>query len=379
MQIGPPSSAAAGGKLSLVTRSLLAVFTLSVASLPVTGQTAGRHPDLRYLQAPAVPTNTTTLSAPPQRAPFRLLAPVGRFGAEDDPADLILGDILAVVLTPTGIAVLDDKYFRLRLFTADLRPSQQLGRSGQGPGEFSRRLLSMARDSAGNLYVADLQGVKVFAPGAEGYRYVRILKREIGSRSLCILGSSLVVNRSSMAGTELLDVYDLQGRLLRSFGAMYESPNPALNTQYNDGLLVCDERSGLILFAAESGFGEVRAYRVDGTPVWRTSIAGFLSNVVQDYESGYSVERSANGVHTVFSLVLLPRHGLLLQVAHRTPAVLEEGGWYSTLTSFLLDVETGRPTPLGTSLPGIRAADGNRVIVVGEDPVPNIAVQPIVP
>ncbi len=377
--MAPQAAPAAGGKSNLVTRSLLAVITLSVASLPVTGQTAGRHPDLRYLQAPAVPTNTTTLSAPPQRAPFRLLAPVGRFGAEDDPADLVLGDILAVVPTPTGIAVLDDKYFRLRLFSPDLRPRQQLGRSGQGPGEFSRRLLSMARDSAGNLYVADLQGVKVFGPTGDGYRYLRMLQPGVGTRALCVLGSSLIVNKSRMEESGLLDVYDLAGRHLRSFGTMYVSPNPALNSQYNDGLMVCDERSGLILFAAESGFGEVRAYRVDGTPVWRTTIAGFLSNVVQDYESGYSVERSANGVHTVFSLVLLPRHGLLLQVAHRTPAVLEEGGWYSTLTSFLLDVESGRPTPLGTSLAGIRAADGNRVIVVGEDPVPNLAVQPIVP
>ncbi|MDX2122640.1 MAG: hypothetical protein SF070_16475 [Gemmatimonadota bacterium] len=362
-----------------MSRLPLLVLALSATALPAAAQTGGQHPDLRYLQAPAVPTNTIALSAPPQRAPFRLLAPVARYGAEDDPADLILGDILAVVPTPTGIAVLDDKYFRLRLFDADLRPRQQLGRSGQGPGEFSRRLLSMARDSAGNLYVADLQGVKLFAPGAEGYQYVRMLKREIGSRALCILGSALVVNKSSVGGTELLEVYDLEGRRLRSFGTMYQSPNPGLNTQYNDGLLVCDPRSGLILFAAESGFGEVRAYRVDGTPVWRTTIAGFLSNVVKDQEDGYSVERSAAGVHSVFSLTLVPRHGLLVQVAHRTPAVLEEGGWYSTLTSFLLDVESGRPTPLGTSLPGIRAADGNRVIVVGEDPVPNLAVHPIAP
>lgn len=354
-------------------------FLVLVTAFPAAAQTGGRHPDLRYLQAPAVPTNTITLSAPPQRAPFRLLAPVARFGAEDDSEDLILGDILAVVPTPTGLAVLDDKYFRLRLFTADLRPRQQLGRSGQGPGEFSRRLLSMARDSAGNLYVADLQGIKVFAPGAEGYHYVRMLQRELASRAVCILGASLVVNKSNMEGTELLNVHDLEGRHLRSFGAMYQSPNPALNTQYNDGLLVCDPRSGLILFAAEGGFGEVRAYRVDGTPVWRTTITGFLSNVVMDREDGYSVEPSAAGVHSVFSLTLLPRHGLLVQVAHRTPAVLEEGGWYSTLTSFLLDVESGKPTALGTSLPGIRAADGSRVIVVGEDPVPHIAVQPIAP
>src|SRR5690606_21009164 len=92
----PPRNASggsgAGGERVPPVLNAVPFFRLLVlaAAFPAAAQTGGRHPDLRYLQAPAAPTNTITLSAPPQRAPFRLLAPVARFGAEDDSEDLIL-------------------------------------------------------------------------------------------------------------------------------------------------------------------------------------------------------------------------------------------------------------------------------------------------
>jgi hypothetical protein len=360
----------------LIAASVLAALPARPAGAPA--QTVGHHPDPRYIQAPSVPHFEASLADPPVPAPFHLGdAPLARFGGPSDPDDLLLGDILDAVFLPgSAVAVLDDKLFHLRLFDPHGGPGQTLGREGQGPGEFARRLVAFAADSDGTLFVVDLsRSVKVFGREPDGYHYRSAVPLGMGAQSLCLLGPLMVVNGLVGGRPEILHTFRLDGSRVADFATLYVSPNFAVNYQYSRGLIACDPARQLIYLTAEGGFGDVRAYRPDGSAVWRTTIAGFRSNIVTDRDNGYTVEGSPDGVHTAFSLTLLPGIGLLLQVAHRTPDDLRQGAWYSTLTSFLLDPSTGRPAMLGTALPPIRAATGARALVVSEDPVPRFEVR----
>jgi hypothetical protein len=192
---------------------------------------------------------------------------------------------------------------------------------------------------------------------------------------MCALGSSLVALGPVAGHAEALHTFDLDGTKGPDFGAVYDSPNTTFNYQLIEGQLACDSDRRLAYFALHGFFGEVRAYRADGRPIWRTTIDGFLSNSIEDLPKGIQIIPSPRGVHTVRSLTVLPNVGLLIQVAHRTRAALEEGAWYSTLTSFLLDLDSGKPLCLGSSLPLIVAATADRVVVIGEDPVPHFEIR----
>ncbi len=357
------------------------LVALVLANQDATSQIVQRHPDRRYVQVAVAPRFSTGLTDEPAFLPFRLgVTPVAAFGSELDSEDVLIGNVLDAVITPQReIAVLDDKLFRLRVFDPQGRPTQSLGREGQGPGEFARAVLSLTADRSGNLLVADLaRSVKVFSKGPNGYAYAEAISLSVSAQSMCMLGPLLVVNASTAAGPQLLHTFQRDGTRVSAFGSFYRSPNTSLNYQYNTGFVACDEDRNLIYFAPRGGFGEVHAYRPDGTLVWRTTIEGFRSNTVEDKESGGTrVQVAPGGVHTVFTLTLLPGFGLLLQVRHRTPTDLEQKAWFSTLTSFLLDPTSGRPTPLGTAVPPITAATAQHCVVVAEDPVPRFELRTI--
>lgn len=343
----------------------------------LTAQIAGRHPDPQYIRAPSVPGFKAALSDPARPAPFRLGPASAQFGSESDPDSLLLGDILAATFLPGGsIAVLDDKLFHLRIFDAAARPLQALGREGGGPGEFTGRLTSITADSSGNVLVADLsRSVRVFRPSKTGYRYDRSTPLGVSPLAMCLLSPSLMTVGLLPGHPEVLHAFTPDSTRRADFGLVYQAPNLALNYSFNQGILTCDPARSTAYFATKLGFADVRAYRVDGTPEWRTTVDGLISNVVEEMPRGYKVTASGRGVHSVRSLTLLPGYGLLLQIAYRSEKDLEDGTWYSTLTSFLIDPSSGRPAPLGTTLPLIVAATRTRVLVIGEDPVPHFEIR----
>jgi len=354
------------------------VLPLIAVTYPVlvAGQT-NRHPDPRFLQSPRPPSFRASLTDPASQPPFRLRAtPTARFGDESDSEATLLGDILAASFLPDGgVAILDDKLAHLRIFDRSARPLETVGRAGQGPGEFAGRLLSLATDFRAQILVADLsRSLKFYHHTSTGYQYSRAVPLGLSPRAMCLLDSSLVALGPIAGRPEALHTFRLDGTKVRDFGALYESPNTWFNYQFVVGRLACDPDRHLAYFALETGFGEIRAYRADGQLIWRTAIDGFLSNIIEDLPRGYQVLPSPHGVHTVRSLTLLPQLGLLLQVGHRTRADLDEGAWYSTLTSFLLDPDSGQPVCLGTTLPLIVAARGEQVLVIGEDPVPHFEI-----
>jgi len=350
---------------------------LATASARLAAQAPGVHPNPQYLDAPVPPAFAVALTARPVAAPFRL-ATTSRaaFGTESDSETDLLGSIKAIALLPSGdVLVLDDKRSEVRIFGLTGAPKQRLGRAGRGPGEFFNPL-SLAVDAEGRLYVGDLaQTIQVFGPSPSGYRYLRTIRIEISANAMCFLDTLLVVQGARFGQDTILHVYDWSGRVLRSFGALYRSPNRLLNYQFGAGPIACDAQRGLVLYAPHSAIGEVRAYRTDGALVWRTAVTGYQVNRIEDYGRGGARVSGAQGVHSVHTFGLLPGRGLLVQVAFRTEEALRDQIPFTTLHSFVLDPATGRPLPLGTVLPPIFAARAGDAVLAFNDPFPRFEVR----
>jgi hypothetical protein len=350
---------------------------LGVLPNALAAQAPGVHPNPRYLDAPVPPAFTGAMTARPVAVPFRLATSArAAFGSESDSDAVLLGNIKAVALLPSGdVVVLDDKKSELRIFGPTGAPKQRLGRAGRGPGEFTDPL-SLAVDAEGRIYVADLaHAIQVFAPEPSGYRYLRTLRIEISANAMCFLDTLLVVQGARFGRDTILHVYDRSGHVLRSFGVLYRSPNQLVNYQFGAGRITCDGQRGLVLYAPGGAIGEVRAYRTDGTLVWRTTVTDYRINRIVDERGGTGVHVSPDGVHSIHALTLLPGRGLLVQVAFRTPEALRVQVPFTTLHSFLLDPSIGRPVPLGTVLPPIFAARAGDVALAFNDPFPRFEVR----
>jgi hypothetical protein len=359
--------------------SLLTLILLSAAAHLAAAQSADRHPQARYLHVPDVPRAEASLDDKPTRAPFTIGTQVlAAFGSEMDPEETTIGDIGDARFLPDGgVALLDKQLIKLRVFDRAGRPRQAIGRRGQGPGEFARALWSLAVDGTGALYVGDLsRSVKQFRESQKGYAYAQAWRFDLAPHSMCLLDSLLVMNATRLDDPEVLHTFQLNGGGGADFGRFYESPNLGLNSQFDRGFLACDQQRRLIYFALEGAFGEIRAYRPDGTPVWRSMIDGFRSNIItSEANGGLSVQGSPDGVHTVRSLVLLPGAGLLVQVGFASMEDMKSRTDFSTLTSFLLDPANGHAVSLGTSLPLIVDATASRVLEVRHDPFPRFEVR----
>ncbi len=361
--------------------NVAATVLLVVISRVASAQSADRHPQARYLHVPDVPHAEASLDDKPVAVPFvindRVLT---GFGTDTDPVETTIGDIGDARLLPDGgVALLDKQLINLRIFDKVGRPRQTVGREGQGPEEFARRVWSLAVDGTGALYVGDLsRSVKQFRGSAKGYAYERAWRFDLAPRSMCLLDSLLVAVAARPDRSGLLHTFQLNGGGGADFGRFYESPNPGVNLGFNLGLIACDAQRQLIYFALEGGFGEIRAYRPDGTPAWRSSIDGFRSNIItSEANGGMSVRGSPDGVHTVRSLVLIPGAGLLVQVGFASLDDVKSRTDFSKLVSFLLDPANGHAVNLGTSLPLIVDATASRVLEVSHDPFPRFEVHAI--
>jgi hypothetical protein len=377
-RLGDVSSRRGLASLGAITLALVAIHGLRPQALAA--QAPGVHPNPAYIVAPVPPAFTIAMTARPVAVPFRLAASArAAFGSESDSDAVLLGNIKAVALLPSGdVVVLDDKKSELRIFGPTGAPRQRLGRAGRGPGEFFYPV-SLAVDDAGRLYVGDrVRTIQVFAPSPAGYRYQRTMQNEIAAMSMCFLDTLLVVQGTALGQDPILHLYDSSGRRLRSFGALYRSPNPLLNAQIGEGQVRCDRQRGLVFYTPSNamGIGEVRAYRADGTLVWRTALTDYHVSRIEDYGNG-GVRFSAgpDGSHSVLAFVLLPGRGLLVQVAFRTEEAVRDQIPFTTLHSFLLDPATGRPLPLGTVLPPFFAARAGDAVLAFNDPFPRFEVR----
>jgi hypothetical protein len=344
--------------------------------VPASGS-ALQHPDARWVDGSLQAAFTVPIDAQGAPGTLRFGAEAqARWGTETDPPEHTIGEIRTAVLLPDGgVGIVDPRSPALRVYDAAGRPRQVVGRRGQGPGEF-RYPLSATVDRDGRLYVADANWrIEVFVLINGKYEYERTLTLELIAQDLCFLADTLVVQGLSLSRQTLIHIYDRAGRRVRSFGEFYHSPSPDMNEEFGLGRIACDEKRRLIYYAPRIGNGEVRAFRADGTLLWRTSFSGFRSNPWVSENRTLTTRLSRQGNHTLVTLAYVDGHGLLVQWTFRTWQQLEDEAQFGTTVSFLLNPGSGEPRALGASLPLVPAISAGRAVAIFEDPVPRFEVR----
>jgi hypothetical protein len=339
---------------------------------------AGRHPDRRYVDQ-SIPVTTTVRLAGPRSGTLLEMTrtAIATIGREDGAEHFLFGEIAAAAMTRSGdVVVVDRRVEDVRLFSARGQFLQQLGRKGQGPGEF-RTPHSVLVTPTDEIWISDMQRrLTVFTSSPDGYKLSRTIPVELSIRSMCLLGNDLVANAVTPSDPYVLRILDAQARPTRSFGTLYTSPNAMINLEFAQGRIACDNANDLIVYASPATIGEVRAYRRDGQPVWRVAIDGLLNNIISDTEGGgLSVERSASGAHTLLTLLAVPGVGIVVQYAHRTPEQMKANEMGSSIVTIVIDPRTGGATLSSDALPRLGAVSTTHALAFLEDPTPRIEIR----
>ena len=353
--------------------TLLAACT----ALPLFAQAPGQHPNPRFVDQSIAPVTRLRQRGPTRPAPFTIPArPEVSIGSEEDPDSLLIGEITGVAVNSRGqILVLDAKSHVVRVYGANGAPVERIGRYGHGPGELSQpQAIALGPDD--RLYVANLdRNLVVYRPTPQGYTFERRITLDVSANSLCIMGEKLVVQGMPFGDNRVIRVFDLQGRGQASFGKIYLSAHELSNYLFSEGQIACDPGAGLIFYAPQGVLGEVRAYRLDGTPVWRVTIEPYLTNEIEENEGGgHTVSGSAHGIHRLIGFILIPRHGLAVQIGYLSRDDNVAGARFTTLETFLLDPGTGRGGSIGTEMPPLAAGNDRAVISTVEDPAPRLNI-----
>jgi hypothetical protein len=351
-------------------------------ALPLVAQAPGQHPNPRFIDQSIAPVVRLRQNGPAMPAPFAIPArPEVSIGSEEDPDSLLIGEITGAAINSRGqILMLDAKSNLVRVYGGNGKPIGRVGRYGHGPGELSNpQGIAVGPDD--RLYIANLErNLQVYRMTPQGYAFERQIVLGVSTNSLCVMGEKLVVQGMPFGDNRAIRVFDLEGRSVASFGKIYTSSHELSNYMFSEGRIVCDPTAGLIFYAPESVLGEVRAYQLDGTPAWRVTIEPYLTNVIEENEGGgHTVSGSADGIHRLTGLTLIPGHGLAVQIGYLTLADNVAGASYTTLETFLLDPRTGRGESIGTRIPPLAAASGRRVLSSLEDPVPQLNVLEVRP
>jgi len=352
------------------------LFLILLPVLSVGAQTAGRHPDRRFIDQSIPVTHTVRLEGPRTPLAATLGPAMATIGTVDGPDHTIFGNVADLTVTPSGtVVIVDRQTMDVRLFDTGGKFLQRLGRQGQGPGEF-RAPHSLLITRENEIWVADMQRrITVFAPSADGYKLARTLPVDVGIRSMCYLGGELVASALSASDPWVVRVLDASARPQRAFGTVYSSPNAVLNYQFSEGKLACDTANDLIVYASQASLGEVRAFHRDGRPAWRTVIADVRANTITETGGGgYTVEGSPAGAHSLVALNIVPGVGLLLQYSYRTleqMAAKEPG----EILTIVIDPKTGAGQLTSASWPRLVASSQGRVYALAEDPAPRIEVR----
>jgi len=304
-------------------------------------------------------------------------APAARIGELDGGESEVFGNIADAVIDRTGnVLILDDRLVAVRAFTQAGKHRVSLGRAGSGPGEF-REPHALAVTGGGDVFVADGgRRLERFRVRDDKQVEGSTIPLEFRAIDLCSLGESLVVHATSVIRSDILFVMDSAGSVLRSFGETYKSPNRRINAQIQEGMIACAEAERVIIYAPLTGIPEVRAYALDGRPLWAVAIDGMTPIAMSEMVGRPGSKRISlppNGYHHLETLTYDPHGFVLAQVAFQRSGPPKR--WEpDSLYTVAIDVRSGQSAMIGTELPPIIAISGNTILVTRSEPFPNVRI-----
>lgn len=360
----------------LVALAGVAVACTAPADTAAVARPAGHHPRAPFVGEASAPASEWRLADRASGLPGLAVGPAYlALGVADGTEEQVFGEVSDLTVLEDGrIAVLDALSHDLRLFSSDGVFLQRLGGAGAGPGEL-RSPQALAVAPSGDIVVADMQRrLTRFARGDGGYSVAEILPLELSVRDLCFLRDTLIVHALTIEDAFVLRRIGQNGQIEHSFGTLYASPNPYVNLVVAQGRIACDDEAGLIYVAPRSLMGEVRAYRPDGTLVWRARAPDFVANQVVETPDGYTLELSPTGVHALHTLVSLPGRGVLVQYSFRSQEELRAREPARADITAILSQTDGSAVVVGDSWPLIGAVKGNIAAAIRHLPFPQVSL-----
>lgn len=350
---------------------LLGLVIMGCAPTSTTEGEAAVHPDDRYRTYAAATHGTlpldSTTSDEEDHASLRLDS-LYTIDAARIPNGAGLGRVGAVVVDRDDLVhLLDDRLSSVIVVGPDGEVRQRFGRPGNVPGELAGPV-TMAAAGRSRLYVGSLDhSISVFDRQRGRYQFVDRLELDVAPQSLCVMGRSLFVNAPSLQDPHVIVAFDVEGRRTNAFGETYNSPNPAVNHQLRRGRLACDADRGIVVFAAATALGEIRAFRPSGQPMWSRRVDGIVPiRILDDGRGGYQLDLPPGGYHRLNSLISVGVDTVLLQYVFVEPASMSGSPDITKVESVLINTTTGALIGRSRRLPPLSAI-GEKVAVTSFD------------
>ena len=166
--------------------------------------------------------------------PAPRLEPVARIGVLDGADHETFGEIADVAVDANGsVFVLGRSTFDIRWFDSTGRYRGRGGRKGAGPGEFTGPR-SLAIGTGNVVFALDAKHRRISTYDASGDRLVHRGDVSLPFRltDFCVLGDRIVgvgaLATTGPGARALLHEFDLDGKLLRSFGSVDQPPTELL-------------------------------------------------------------------------------------------------------------------------------------------------------
>jgi hypothetical protein len=312
------------------------------------------------------------------------LVEVATVGLLDGPDEQVLGLIRDVAALPDGsFVVLDGQAPAIRWYRPDGSYIAGVTEVGEGPGELGTpRAMAVTGDGILGLLDSQRQHLATHEMTARGFEYVdsfpvSMSPYDYRDRNLCGATSHWYLQQLDQGS--VVRVFDADGNEIQAFqppeltsrgelGGMVEIADIVMNS----GMLLCDASSDLLVSVSLRS-DTVRAFDLDGTPLWQTAIPGLIREQYVLGENGQvGPVGTPNGAHVAVSVVDWSDASVLVQYRFWTGA--RSAPDVTRIDSFELSKESGEVLAERDSLPIIADTSGEYVYVIENLPYPRVRV-----
>lgn len=340
-----------------------------------------RHPRLEFVHLTAgMQVHSLRISDAPHMesgggVPGTALAKT--LGSLDGESDLSFGRIEDVgVVDDSTLAVVDSRRNELFLINLEGSTVAALGGPGEGPGEF-RYPNSVAVLSERSVLVTDSRGRSISTVSRSDSGWAITSKRNVDlvPLDICASDAGVYIHGFRMDGSgHVLHFYDDDLEHQRSFGRVYQGPDPSINRNLSRGHLDCSQDA---IFYASEGLGEVRRYSMSGELIWVRRFDAFrpIPYIRRESEGTTLNPIPEGGGQIILFLTTFGGENLVVQSATVTREGRAEGRRYDRVDTSVLSDEEGRLRyRTGPSRWIVQSANENLLLGVEQNPFPQVAV-----
>ncbi len=355
------------------------LLVVAVSALAACGESAGEthqsvdktvHPTPENIPADSAVADIIEMTIHPRNADkqlkryarrLRKAEAILRIGTATGERSEVIGKVQDIVGGTDGyIYVLDSRYNEIKVYDPNGRFVRAVGKPGRGPSEFMYPK-KMTQTGTGALVVAGRES------SAEIFEVVQTRPSQVPSlkhaglltlggipEGMCALGDTLYFRGAAPTG--IIHAYSEKTGHLQTFGKLYQSGSPFVQSQLSDGPIACqvDAQTLVTMF---DWLPVVYAYAPTGKLKWKSMLSGFQPMKVVSTVNNKgrpSISYGIKGVTDVVkTLTAAPGGYVVIQIARRTPRSRQLNKKYAVLHTYLIDAATGEGVYVGDGLPPI--------------------------